>query len=81
MEIDKYYTVGIYDDEEIVLGAVKKLRAEGVKIFDKEEGEFVPLNYDRDITIKNQLMLTMWLVKENFMPSRSEVKEKELTTG
>lgn len=34
MEIDKYYTVGIYDDDEVVLEAVKKLRAEGVKIFE-----------------------------------------------
>lgn len=34
MEIDKYYTIGIYDDDEVVLNAVKKLRAEGIKIYE-----------------------------------------------
>ncbi len=34
MERDKYFTVGIFDDEDIVLDAVKKVRASDVNIFE-----------------------------------------------
>jgi hypothetical protein len=34
MERDKYFTVGIFDDQDVVLEAVKKIRASNVKIFE-----------------------------------------------
>ena len=34
MERDKYFTVGIFDDPDVVLEAVKKVRASNVKIFE-----------------------------------------------
>ena len=34
MERDKYFSVGIFDDDDVVLDAVKKIRSAGVKIFE-----------------------------------------------
>jgi hypothetical protein len=34
MERDKYFTVGIFDDDAVILKAVEKLRAGGIKIFE-----------------------------------------------
>lgn len=34
MERDKYFTVGIYDDGDVVVSAVKSLREKGVRIFE-----------------------------------------------
>jgi hypothetical protein len=34
MERDKHFTVGVYDDEDVLLKAVKDVRAKGVKIYE-----------------------------------------------
>lgn len=34
MERDKYFTIGIYDDEDQLVDAVKRIRAKGVKIYE-----------------------------------------------
>jgi len=34
MEIDKNYLVGIFEDEDVVIEAVKKIRGQGVKIYE-----------------------------------------------
>ncbi len=34
MERDKYFTVGIFDDDDVILQAVKTLRTAGVRIFE-----------------------------------------------
>jgi len=34
MEVDKNYVVGIFDDEDVVVNAVKSVRSKGIKIFE-----------------------------------------------